>query len=118
MFSWLALSDWGTRPRIELLSMDGGKRQIMVDKDMIHPKGLAFNPKNQRLYWVDTAKETIESVVVQSREQQRHVLKMDHDLKLSDIAVYGVRSLKVIDIAFSKVISKSHCSVHVDTYQS
>ena len=60
-------SSWSnTQPTIERASMDGSMRKTLVQfsssfwQPLARPNGLALDPENRRLYWVDTGNSVIQ----------------------------------------------------------
>ena len=53
-------TDWGSSPKIERAWMNGENRQMVVDRDLIWPNGLAIDHQQGRLYWVDAGTKMIE----------------------------------------------------------
>lgn len=59
-------SSWSnTQPTIERASMDGSMRKTLVQFSswwlaLARPNGLALDPENRRLYWVDTGNSVIQ----------------------------------------------------------
>lgn len=55
-------SDWGKRgPKIEVAHMDGTNRRILIRENITWPNGLAIDRPEERLYWNDAKRNTIES---------------------------------------------------------
>ncbi|XP_065069050.1 low-density lipoprotein receptor-related protein 4-like isoform X3 [Rhopilema esculentum] len=53
-------TDWGSRPRIERVSMDGLQRQVIVNSEHVTwPNGLAVDYEANRLYWADSKRNNI-----------------------------------------------------------
>ncbi|XP_033760426.1 LOW QUALITY PROTEIN: low-density lipoprotein receptor-related protein 4-like [Pecten maximus] len=59
---YLFWSDWGFEPKIETSDLTGNNRRTLVSRDTIHPRGLAVDQSMNKLYWVDSGKDTIERV--------------------------------------------------------
>jgi len=55
-------TDWGSKPAIVQLSMDGSNKKNLVDNDVSWPNGLAVDQVLDRIYWSDAKKDTIESI--------------------------------------------------------
>ena len=53
-------SDWGEPAKIERASMDGMKREVLIDTGVTWPNGLAIDYQLQRLYWTDAFTDKIE----------------------------------------------------------
>ena len=45
--------DWGAEHKIEVASMDGDERKLLVSRGLYWPNGLALDHTNNWLYWVD-----------------------------------------------------------------
>ena len=54
-------TDWGAKARLERADMDGNKRKVLVSKGIVWPNGLTADYDEDRLYWVDANRDTIES---------------------------------------------------------
>ncbi|KAK6195981.1 hypothetical protein SNE40_001294 [Patella caerulea] len=67
---YLIWTDWGERPRIELADLLGQNRRILVDTDIYHPRGVVIDYKENRLFWVDSKKDTIESVAFNGMDRK------------------------------------------------
>ncbi|RUS85412.1 hypothetical protein EGW08_006803, partial [Elysia chlorotica] len=80
-------SDWGARPKIERSNLLGGDRQIILDKVVAKPQGLTIDYSNDRLYWTDAHKCTIESANLDGSGHS--VLHVVEDSTLFGIALYG-----------------------------
>lgn len=61
-FSEMYWSDWGRHPEIAKSLMDGSQDFSFVNTDIYWPNGLAIDYPNERLYWTDAKKHSIESV--------------------------------------------------------
>ncbi|KAJ8310212.1 hypothetical protein KUTeg_012077 [Tegillarca granosa] len=59
---YLFWSDWGEVPKIEMSDLLGKNRRILISTDVHHPRGLAVDYDQNILYWVDSFKDTVESV--------------------------------------------------------
>lgn len=57
----------GSNPRIEQINMDGSKRKTLVSANLMWPHGIAIDYPNQRLYWTDLKKRSIESTETNGR---------------------------------------------------
>ncbi|XP_076454147.1 prolow-density lipoprotein receptor-related protein 1-like [Babylonia areolata] len=88
----LLMSDWGVRPRIELMDLLGQNRKVLVDRDMLQPRGLTLDVNHMTLFWVDSAKSTIESVSLVGGglyNHRRKVVKTDAGSKFFDLAIFN-----------------------------
>lgn len=50
------------KPRIERVFMDGSKRWDLGLNKILYPQGLTLDTVNQRVYWVDSQLDHLESV--------------------------------------------------------
>eukprot|EP00091_Calanus_sinicus_P000104 TRINITY_DN1002_c0_g1_i6.p1 TRINITY_DN1002_c0_g1~~TRINITY_DN1002_c0_g1_i6.p1 ORF type:complete len:697 (+),score=252.54 TRINITY_DN1002_c0_g1_i6:520-2610(+) len=55
-------TDWGSKPAIVQVAMDGTNRKDLVTDDLIWPNGLAVDEVDDRVYWSDAKKDTVESI--------------------------------------------------------
>lgn len=55
-------TDWGTNPKVERASLNGGQRLAIVTTELFWPNGLDLDRGNQRIYWVDAGMDRVESV--------------------------------------------------------
>jgi len=55
-------TDWGSKPAIVQVNMDGSGKKDLVSDDMVWPNGLAVDMVLDRVYWSDAKKDTVESV--------------------------------------------------------
>lgn len=62
IYRYLFWSDWGSQPKIERSTLAGKNRKTLVTEDIVHPRGLAVDAESHLIYWVDSFKDTIESV--------------------------------------------------------
>ena len=53
-------TDWGSPPKIERASLDGDRRQTIVEGELKWPNGLVIDSASRRLYWADAALDKIE----------------------------------------------------------
>ncbi|CAH1775549.1 unnamed protein product [Owenia fusiformis] len=60
---WMYWSDWGSKPRIEKISMDGlsTTREQIVTHNIQWPNGLTIDYVSRRLFWVDAKRHSIDS---------------------------------------------------------
>ncbi|KAK7474594.1 hypothetical protein BaRGS_00034178 [Batillaria attramentaria] len=83
---YLFFSDWGVRPRIERCDLLCKQKQIVVDTKISHPRGLAVDVVGERLYWVDSDRETVESILFDGTD--RKVMVTDPDTSFFGIALF------------------------------
>merc|ERR1719347_2209924 len=55
-------TDWGSKPAIVQVNMDGSGKKALVNDDLVWPNGLAIDLVLDRIYWSDAKKDVIESV--------------------------------------------------------
>ena len=53
-------TDWGVSAKIEVASMDGNQRQVLISNNLGWPNGITADYDLQRLYWVDAQFDKIE----------------------------------------------------------
>ncbi|KAH9512773.1 hypothetical protein Btru_038165, partial [Bulinus truncatus] len=82
----LVWSDWGERPRIERSGLLGQNRVILVDRDILQPRGLAVDYKTDTVYWVDPAKGSVEAVQIDGT--RRKVFHSDEGTFFYGVALY------------------------------
>ena len=51
--------DSGSSPRIEVSAMNGQSRRQLITTDLVKPTGLTIDFNGQKLYWSDSALETV-----------------------------------------------------------
>ncbi|XP_035828959.1 low-density lipoprotein receptor-related protein 6-like, partial [Aplysia californica] len=83
---YLIWSDWGARPRIEVSDLEGQNRRIIVERDILKPMGVTIDYVHDRLYWVDSAKFTVEAVQLDGLGRQ--LIHKVEDITLTGIALY------------------------------
>lgn len=88
-FRYLFWSDWGLYPKIEVSDLLGLNRRTVVSDDMMSPRGMAIDYKENLLYWVDSHKNTIESV--QFNGNSRRILVSQAGAKFFGVAVFEVQ---------------------------
>lgn len=54
-------TDWGSTPKIERSSMDGGDRMIVANTSLFWPNGLTLDYAANKIYWADAKHHAIES---------------------------------------------------------
>lgn len=88
-FRYLFWSDWGFYPKIEVSDLLGLNRRTVVSDDMLSPRGMAIDYKEDLLYWVDSHKNTIESV--QFNGNSRRIIVSHAGAKFFGVAVFEVQ---------------------------
>lgn len=66
---WLTYTDWGGNPGIFLVSMDGLRRETLIDTDVVWPNGLAADHSSNQLYWADARLSKIERIDLATRKR-------------------------------------------------
>jgi len=54
-------TDWGTAPKIERASMDGGGREVVHSRHLIWPNALTLDLPTRTMYWADAKLHIIEA---------------------------------------------------------
>jgi len=54
-------TDWGSKPKIEMSSMDGSDRRVIVNNSLFWPNGLTIDYAASKIYWTDARYHVIES---------------------------------------------------------
>ncbi|KAL3846516.1 hypothetical protein ACJMK2_017496 [Sinanodonta woodiana] len=84
---YLFWTDWGTISKIEASDLLGKNRRVVVDEGLGHPRGLAIDFVENTLYWVDSLKDTIESVEINGNG--RRVVAHQDGTTFFGLALYG-----------------------------
>lgn len=71
---WLTYTDWGDHPGIFLVSMDGKRRETLIDTDIVWPNGLAADYQANQLYWADARLSKIECIDLTTKKR-REIIK-------------------------------------------
>ena len=87
-FRLMFWADWGDPPKIERSSLSGSDRTFLVRTGLNQPVGLVIDYKRDRLYWVDYADGTINSVDLVGQKRRSHIHM--HGAKFFGIAIYEV----------------------------
>ena len=62
-FRTMYWADWNREaPKIEVASMDGGRRRVLVQRKMGLPNGLTLDRRNDELCWTDAMYHSISCV--------------------------------------------------------
>lgn len=88
---YLFFSDWGIRPRIEVCDLLGNNRRTIVDSNLVHPRGLALDMSQDRIFWVDSGIYSVESASLNG--MGREVFRIDTGTSYYGIAVHKVREV-------------------------
>jgi hypothetical protein len=86
-------SDIGAVNRIERARLDGTERSNFIDRDLDSPLGLTIDYVNDRLYWVDKYRKTIEFVDI-ATSLNRHVIRLS-DFGIVQPILFGLAIYKV-----------------------
>ena len=73
-----------------MMDLLGKNRKVMVDKDILQPRGMVIDMQKLRLYWVDSRKGTVESIFLRTFDLHRSVIRTDSGTRFFDIAVFQV----------------------------
>ncbi|KAL3891041.1 hypothetical protein ACJMK2_003304 [Sinanodonta woodiana] len=79
-------SDIGTFTKIEVSSLSGRNRKSLISSNLMHPYSMAADYDTRRIYFVDSGRETVETVTYEGRD--RNVLVKTSYSRYFDIAVY------------------------------
>lgn len=83
-------SDCGRKPQIWRAGMNGDSdARAVVSENLGSPKGLAIDYSTERLYWIDSKLETIESISINGGTEDRRRLLKTRDKQLHSIAISG-----------------------------
>lgn len=90
---WMFWSDWGKQAKIEKCGMDGSRRQVLVQDNILWPNGITVDLVSETLYWVDAKLHTISGVgiftgVVHQVMHSPHHLHHPYSLAVFEDVVY------------------------------
>lgn len=88
---YLFWSDWGFFPKIEVSDLLGLNRRTVVSDNLIAPRGMTIDYQENLLYWVDSIKNTIESV--QFNGNSRRIIVSHAGAKFFGVAIFEVVNL-------------------------
>nr|XP_022289400.1 low-density lipoprotein receptor-related protein 4-like [Crassostrea virginica] len=83
---YLFWSDWGFFPKIEVSDLLGLNRRTVVSDNLIAPRGMTIDYQENLLYWVDSIKNTIESV--QFNGNSRRIIVSHAGAKFFGVAIF------------------------------
>lgn len=63
-------TDWGSPSEIAYSLMDGTNDRSFVTEDVHWPNGLALDYPNERLYWTDAKKMSLESIQLDGTDRR------------------------------------------------
>lgn len=67
---WLTYSDWGEHhPGIYMVTMDGKRRETLIDTNVVWPNALASDHSSNQLYWADAKLNKIERVDLKTKQR-------------------------------------------------
>lgn len=69
-------TDWGEPAAIVTASMDGTNDKPFVSNDIHWPNGLTIDFPNQRLYWTDAKKMSLESIRLDGTDRRVSFFKI------------------------------------------
>lgn len=84
----------------------GKNRRILISTDVHHPRGLAVDYDQNILYWVDSYKDTVESV--EFNGNSRRILIVQPGTNFFGIALFKVSNLFMF-LFYSSKNTKRHC---------
>ena len=79
-------SDWGAKPAVVRMTLDGGNKMNLVDEDLQWPNGLAVDQVNDRIYWADSKLDRIETVKIDGSD--RRTILTTHTIHPFSLAVF------------------------------
>jgi len=86
---WVIYTDWGDRPGIFLVSMDGKRRETLIETDVVWPNGLAQDYLTNSLFWADARLNKIERIDLSTRK--RTVLRKEIESNPFSVSVFENR---------------------------
>ncbi|XP_071143802.1 low-density lipoprotein receptor-related protein 6-like isoform X2 [Mytilus edulis] len=103
---WIFWTDIGKQPKIERSSLEGKERNVLVLHGLILPVSITVDTTNNRIYWTDPIRGTIESCDFYGNN--RKVLRTDINAQYYGIEVYK-------NFVFVSETSKNEILVFSDT---
>ena len=88
-------SDNGPNPRIERAFLDGQDREVIVFVGLVRVTSLSVDVSNEKLYWTDTGKNTLECSNYDG--SSRRVILFVHDT-FTDLMYYQVKLISRKDL--------------------
>lgn len=82
-------STWGEDPKIEMSSLLGQMRQVLVDTGLSRPFGMAIDFKIDRLFWIDYDRGVIGSIDLFGQNRRLHVQMVGakfHGIALDEVS--------------------------------
>ena len=80
-------SDWGTVAKIEKASMDGKRRRVLHNTNLVWPNGITLDYGSQILYWADANLDRVESSSVDG--SNRRIITVRGIFHPFDLTVFG-----------------------------
>lgn len=68
--SYMFWTDWGKKPKIEKIGMDGKSRKVIIRSGLKWPNGLALDIETETLYWTDAGTSRIECSTVDGHNRK------------------------------------------------
>ena len=79
-------SDWGAKPAVVRMTLDGGNKKNLVETDLQWPNGLAVDQVKDRIYWADSKLDVIETVKIDGSD--RRTILTTHTIHPFSLAVF------------------------------
>ena len=100
-YRWLYWSDYdSTVPKIQRISMDGTRQEIIHDTSLTHPYGITIDYDSQVLFWTDYTRNRIERSNVNGTSRQL----VTTSLNPYSITYFNGR-LYWTDLAYSRILT-------------
>lgn len=92
-------SDWGAKPVIGRLGMDGSLPTDFISDNIHWPNSLAIDHGNQRLYWVDAKLLKIESIKLDGTDRRVCVIVISiiYRFNFFHLYLYNANMLNLLD---------------------
>lgn len=74
----LFVTEWGSKPRISKMHLDGSSQSTLINLDIGWPNGVAVDELMNRVYWADAQRNTIESVDINGSDRRLLVDDVHH----------------------------------------
>ena len=74
----LFVTEWGSKPQIVRMNLDGSDRSTLVKSDIVWPNGVAVDASMNRVYWTDAQRDSIETVDIHGFDRRVVVKDVYH----------------------------------------